>query len=59
LNVCSGEVHLDPATVARLAESMREATAGTSYADLVARRDALLTAVVAATHPHGRSVAST
>ena len=46
-----GTPHLDRSTVARLVEGMGEVTSTTSYADLAARRDALLTAVVAATHP--------
>jgi len=45
-----GRPHLDPATVERLVEGMAEVTSGTSQAELAARRDALLTAVIAATH---------
>lgn len=46
-----GTPHLDDATVARLVDGMGETTSVVSYGELVARRDALLTAVVAATHP--------
>lgn len=45
-----GTPHLDDATVARLVEGMKETTASTTYDELAARRDALVTAVVAATH---------
>jgi carnitine 3-dehydrogenase len=46
-----GVLHLDDATVATLVEGMKETTASATHAELAARRDALLTAVVAATHP--------
>lgn len=46
-----GTPHLDDETVARLVAGMGETTATTSHAELAARRDAMLTAVVAATHP--------
>jgi 3-hydroxybutyryl-CoA dehydrogenase len=46
-----GTPHLDDATAKRLVAGLEEATATTSYADLAARRDALVTSVVAATHP--------
>jgi carnitine 3-dehydrogenase len=46
-----GVLHLDDATVATLVDGMKETTATTTHAELAARRDALLTAVVAATHP--------
>jgi 3-hydroxybutyryl-CoA dehydrogenase len=46
-----GVLHLDDATVATLVEGMKETTATTTHAELAARRDALLTAVIAATHP--------
>ncbi|HEY3530994.1 MAG TPA: 3-hydroxyacyl-CoA dehydrogenase NAD-binding domain-containing protein [Nocardioides sp.] len=46
-----GVPHLDDATVATLVEGMREVTATVPHAELASRRDALLTAVVAATHP--------
>jgi carnitine 3-dehydrogenase len=46
-----GTPHLNDATVARLVAGLTEVTDTTSYADLVAHRNALVTAVVAATHP--------
>jgi len=46
-----GEAHLDPATTVRLVEGLRPVTDHRSHADLIAERDALLTAVIAATHP--------
>lgn len=46
-----GTPHLDDETAARLVDGLREVTETTSHADLAARRTALLTAVVAATHP--------
>jgi 3-hydroxyacyl-CoA dehydrogenase len=46
-----GEPHLDPETVTRLVEGMKPITASATYPELVAKRDALVTAVVAATHP--------
>ena len=46
-----GVLHLDDATVATLVEGMKETTATTTHAELAARRDAMLTAVIAATHP--------
>ena len=46
-----GTPHLDAGTVASLVEGMKETTATTTHEDLAARRDTLLTAVVAATHP--------
>jgi carnitine 3-dehydrogenase len=49
-----GQPHLDPATVARLVEGMDQVTSTTSHTALTARRDALVTAVVAATHPRTR-----
>lgn len=45
-----GRPHLDEATVTRLVEGMDEVTSTTTYAELAARRDALVAAVVAATH---------
>jgi carnitine 3-dehydrogenase len=45
-----GDPRLDEATVARLVEGLAPVTEAVSYADLAARRDALVTAVVAATH---------
>jgi 3-hydroxybutyryl-CoA dehydrogenase len=52
-----GQPHLDANTVARLVAGMGEVTSATSYADLAARRDALVTAVIAATHPRSRATA--
>ncbi len=49
-----GDPRLDEATVAALVEGVGAATGSASYDDLVARRDALLTTVVAATHPPSR-----
>ncbi|HET7069253.1 MAG TPA: 3-hydroxyacyl-CoA dehydrogenase NAD-binding domain-containing protein [Nocardioides sp.] len=46
-----GNPRLDEATVSRLVEGVRQVVGDTPYAELTARRDALLTAVVAATHP--------
>ncbi|MFC7493424.1 MULTISPECIES: 3-hydroxyacyl-CoA dehydrogenase NAD-binding domain-containing protein [unclassified Nocardioides] len=46
-----GQPHLDAATTARLVAGMAEAAGTTPYADLAARRDAGVAAVVAATHP--------
>jgi carnitine 3-dehydrogenase len=46
-----GTPHLDEETAHRLVEGLREVTDTTSHAELAARRTALLTAVVAATHP--------
>jgi 3-hydroxyacyl-CoA dehydrogenase len=48
-----GVLHLDDATVASLVEGMKETTVSATHAELAARRDALLTAVVAVTHPPG------
>jgi 3-hydroxybutyryl-CoA dehydrogenase len=45
-----GTPHLDDDTVKRLVEGLTVVTDTTSYDDLAARRDALVTAVVAATH---------
>ena len=44
-----GHPHLDAETAARLVTGIEEAAAGTPHRDLMAQRDALLTAVVAAT----------
>jgi 3-hydroxybutyryl-CoA dehydrogenase len=52
-----GTPHLDDETVARLVDGLREVTDTTSYDELAARRNALLTAVVAATHPGTRPAA--
>lgn len=49
-----GDPRLDPQTTARLVAGVSEATAGRSIADLRAERDAVLTAVVAATHNSAR-----
>jgi 3-hydroxyacyl-CoA dehydrogenase len=46
-----GDPRLDGPTVAALVEGMAESADGETHADLVARRDATLTAVIAATHP--------
>lgn len=46
-----GSPRLDEATIARLADGIAEGTGETTMAELVARRDAALTAVIAATHP--------
>ncbi len=46
-----GVLHLDDPTVAILVEGLTETIATTTHAELAARRDALLTAVVAVTHP--------
>ena len=46
-----GTPHLDAETVNRLVEGMAPITAAASYTELVAKRDALVTAVVAATRP--------
>ena len=46
-----GDPRLDPETAARLVEGLAPVVSRVSYADLVARRDSLVTAVVAATHP--------
>ena len=48
-----GTPHLDEETTERLVDGLREVTDTTSYDELAARRNALLTAVVAATHPAG------
>jgi 3-hydroxybutyryl-CoA dehydrogenase len=48
-----GVLHLDPSTVDSLVEGMEETTSVISHAELTARRDALLTAVVASTHRAG------
>lgn len=45
-----GQPHLDEATVTRLVDGLGEVTSTTTHADLASRRDALVTAVVAATH---------
>lgn len=45
-----GTPYLDDDTVKRLVEGLAEVTDATTYADLAARRNALVTAVVAATH---------
>jgi 3-hydroxybutyryl-CoA dehydrogenase len=47
-----GQPHLDPATTKRLADGLRPITTGHTIDDLSTHRDALLTAVVAATHRH-------
>ena len=49
-----GAPHLDEATTARLVEGLRVVTDTTTHDELAARRTALLTAVVAATHPPAR-----
>jgi carnitine 3-dehydrogenase len=46
-----GTPHLDDGTVDRLVTGLAEVTDATSYAALAARRDELVAAVVAATHP--------
>lgn len=45
-----GQPHLDPETAARLVEGLIEVTSQTSHAELAARRDALLSEIVATTH---------
>jgi 3-hydroxyacyl-CoA dehydrogenase len=45
-----GQPHLDPATVARLVDGLAPVTGSVPHTELAARRDALVTAVVAATH---------
>ena len=45
-----GKPYLDPTTVTRLVEGMRPVTGSTPYDELAAQRDALVTALVAATH---------
>jgi 3-hydroxybutyryl-CoA dehydrogenase len=45
-----GTPRLDPETVARLVEGMAPVTTKISHAELAARRDALVTAVISATH---------
>jgi len=49
-----GTPHLDDATVARLVDGLGEVTSTTPYAELAARRDALVTAVVATTRDISR-----
>jgi 3-hydroxyacyl-CoA dehydrogenase len=46
-----GAPHLDPGTVERLVEGMAPITEDASHSELVAQRDALVTAAVAATRP--------
>jgi carnitine 3-dehydrogenase len=53
-----GEPHLDPVTSARLVDGLRPITDAHPVDELSTRRDALLTAVVAATHPHGARAGS-
>ncbi len=50
-----GRPRLDASTIERLVEAMEQATATTSHAELTAERDALVMAVVAATHPRRTS----
>lgn len=45
-----GRPHLDPPTVARLVDGLAPVTGAAGHAELAARRDALVAAVVAATH---------
>ena len=45
-----GDPRFDQATVARLVTGVRDIVGGTSYAELTARRDEVLTDVIAATH---------
>jgi len=49
-----GEPHLDPTTAELLVGGLRPITDAHGVDDLAARRDALLTAVVAATHGRAR-----
>jgi len=49
-----GRPHLDDATAARLTEGLSEVVDRYDIRDLAARRDALLTAVVATTHGNRR-----
>ena len=46
-----GDPRLDEATIGRLVEGVKQVVGDTPYAELTAQRDAVLTAVVAATHP--------
>jgi len=46
-----GQPHLDAPTVERLVEGMKESLGSETNEQLAARRDAVLTAVIAATHP--------
>lgn len=46
-----GDPRFDQATIDRLVRGVQDAVGDTPYAELTARRDAVLTAVVAATHP--------
>ncbi|MGC4111601.1 MAG: 3-hydroxyacyl-CoA dehydrogenase NAD-binding domain-containing protein [Nocardioides sp.] len=46
-----GDPRFDDATVARLVEGVRDVVGDTPYDELTARRDAVLTEVIAATHP--------
>jgi 3-hydroxybutyryl-CoA dehydrogenase len=48
-----GHPHLDDATAQRLVDGLSSGARSRSIDDLAAERDALLTAVVAATHPRG------
>ncbi|MEU6260158.1 hypothetical protein [Streptomyces sp. NPDC047043] len=50
-----GTPHLDEATAARLVENLSSTADPRDIRALAAKRDALLTAVVAATHGHGAS----
>ena len=45
-----GQPHLDTTTISRIVDGIHDANGTTTHADLAARRDALVAAVVAATH---------
>jgi 3-hydroxybutyryl-CoA dehydrogenase len=49
-----GDPRLDPDTVAELIDGLAPVTDAVPYAELLARRDALVPAVVAATHASSR-----
>jgi carnitine 3-dehydrogenase len=46
-----GDPRLDEPTIGRLVDGVKEVVGDTPYAELAARRDAILTSVIAATHP--------
>jgi 3-hydroxybutyryl-CoA dehydrogenase len=46
-----GQARLDPGTVGQLVDGMKELAGSESTDEIAARRDSLLTAIVAATHP--------
>ncbi len=54
-----GEPHLDRATSERLVDGLKSITDAHSVDTLTAHRDALLTAIIAATHGHGTPDRST